>query len=122
MVKYRSIIFADDRCEGTLRPWLHHTRFIFYKNCNLSLNFRVSNETMSTSCFGIFQFTVMCTEGCIDDGYPLMWMRFSTLVFLFCLKKKFVVFLKTRLFIQVYSNASKRKEGSSHHLLESNRH
>ena len=22
MVKYRSIIFADDRCEGTHRPWL----------------------------------------------------------------------------------------------------
>ena len=53
----------------------------------------------------------------IDDGYPLIWMRFSTSVFLFCFKSLFVVFLnKTGLSNPVNLKASKRKEGRSHRL------
>ena len=47
----------------------------------------------------------------IDDGYPLIWMHFSTFVFLLCKVRQQTFQTVTALSIPVYLNASKRKEG-----------
>ena len=49
----------------------------------------------------------------MEDGNPLIWMRFSTLVSLFCLSRQQTYQNKTGLSNPVDLNASKRKEGRS---------
>ena len=51
-----------------------------------------------------------------DNGYSLIWMRFSTLSFLFYTAGHQSFQNKTGLAITVNLTASKRKEGSSHCL------
>ena len=62
--------------------------------------------------FCLFGPTIVSWKFLIDDGYPLIWMHYSTSVFLFFfLIWLCVVFLnQTGLSIPVYLNASKRKE------------
>ena len=52
----------------------------------------------------------------LDNGSSLIWMHFSTLVFLLCTARKQTFQNKTGVSIPVNLTISKRKEGSSHCL------
>ena len=66
--------------------WLHP------KKC-----FSYFNKTVNESIVGRLFMGVLN----IDDGYPLIWMRLPTFVFLFCYKRFFISWMKTGLSIPV---------------------